>query len=144
MLALSVMPVIGRRRQWRAAVQQMVTIGADAADGGRLVVLHRVAALQARRSYAASAPCTSSSIWFTRELCALITAPAASGRTASAIAAEVGTMVVTEEIDALRLVGLDPVARLLSSSQALTTLRQIGWMRAGSVRACRVLQASAV
>ena len=24
------MPVIGRRRQWRAAVQQMVTIGADA------------------------------------------------------------------------------------------------------------------
>ena len=32
-----------------------------------------------------------------------------SGRSASAIAAEVGTMVVTEEIDALRVMGLDPV-----------------------------------
>jgi ABC-type transporter Mla maintaining outer membrane lipid asymmetry permease subunit MlaE len=83
-------------------------------------------------------------ISFTRELGALITALAVSRRTASAIAAEVGKMVVTEEIDALRLMGLDPVARLLSSSQALATLRQIGWMSARSLRARRVLQASAV
>jgi energy-coupling factor transporter ATP-binding protein EcfA2 len=48
-------------------------------------------------------------ITFTRELGALITAIAVSGRTASAISAEVGTMVVTEEIDALRVMGLDPV-----------------------------------
>ena len=46
---------------------------------------------------------------FTRELGALITAIAVSGRSASAIAAEVGTMMVTEEIDALRVMGLDPV-----------------------------------
>jgi phospholipid/cholesterol/gamma-HCH transport system permease protein len=32
-----------------------------------------------------------------------------SGRSASAISAEIGTMVVTEEIDALRVMGLDPV-----------------------------------
>jgi phospholipid/cholesterol/gamma-HCH transport system permease protein len=32
-----------------------------------------------------------------------------SGRSASAISAEIGTMMVTEEIDALRVMGLDPV-----------------------------------
>jgi phospholipid/cholesterol/gamma-HCH transport system permease protein len=40
---------------------------------------------------------------------ALITAIAVSGRSASAISAEVGAMVVTEEMDALRVMGLDPV-----------------------------------
>jgi len=46
---------------------------------------------------------------FTRELGALMTAIAVSGRSASAISAEVGTMVVTEEMDALRVMGLNPV-----------------------------------
>lgn len=46
---------------------------------------------------------------FTRELGPLITALAVSGRSASAISAEIGTMVVTEEVDALRVMGLDPV-----------------------------------
>jgi phospholipid/cholesterol/gamma-HCH transport system permease protein len=48
-------------------------------------------------------------IGFTRELGPLITAIAVSGRSASAIAAEVSTMVVTEEVDALRVMELEPV-----------------------------------
>jgi phospholipid/cholesterol/gamma-HCH transport system permease protein len=48
-------------------------------------------------------------IGFTREPDPLITALAVSGRSASAISAEIGTMMVTEEIDALRAIGLDPV-----------------------------------
>jgi len=48
-------------------------------------------------------------VGFTRELGPLITAIAVSGRSASAIAAEIGTMVVTEEVDALRAMGLDPI-----------------------------------
>jgi phospholipid/cholesterol/gamma-HCH transport system permease protein len=48
-------------------------------------------------------------VGFTRELGALVTAIAVSGRSASAIAAEVGTMVVTQEVDALRVMGLDPI-----------------------------------
>jgi phospholipid/cholesterol/gamma-HCH transport system permease protein len=48
-------------------------------------------------------------IAFTRELGALVTAIAVSGRSASAISAEVGTMVVAEEMDALRVMGLNPV-----------------------------------
>jgi phospholipid/cholesterol/gamma-HCH transport system permease protein len=46
---------------------------------------------------------------FTRELGALVTAIAVSGRSASAISAEVGTMVAAEEMDALRVMGLNPV-----------------------------------
>ena len=46
---------------------------------------------------------------FTRELGALVTAIAVSGRSVSAISAEVGTMVVTEEMDALRVMGLNPL-----------------------------------
>jgi phospholipid/cholesterol/gamma-HCH transport system permease protein len=48
-------------------------------------------------------------VGFTRELGALMTAIAVSGRSASSISAEVGTMVVTEEMDALRVMGLNPV-----------------------------------
>ena len=61
---------------------------------------------------------------FTRELGALITAIAVSGRSASAISAEVGTMVVTEEMDALRVMGLNPVEFTLAPKYlgALITL----------------------
>jgi phospholipid/cholesterol/gamma-HCH transport system permease protein len=63
-------------------------------------------------------------IGFTRELGPLITALSVSGRSASAISAEIGTMVVTEEIDALRVMGLDPVEFTLAPKYlaALITL----------------------
>ncbi|HUT25576.1 MAG TPA: ABC transporter permease, partial [Sumerlaeia bacterium] len=44
-----------------------------------------------------------------RELGALMTAIILAGRSASAFAAEIGTMKVNEEIDALKTMGLDPV-----------------------------------
>ena len=63
-------------------------------------------------------------IAFTRELGPLITALSVSGRSASAISAEIGTSVVTEEIDALRVMGLDPVEFTLAPKYlgALVTL----------------------
>ena len=48
-------------------------------------------------------------IGFTRELGPLVTAIAVSGRSGSAFSAEIGTMVVTEEVDALRVMAFDPV-----------------------------------
>jgi phospholipid/cholesterol/gamma-HCH transport system permease protein len=48
-----------------------------------------------------------------RELGPLIAAIILSGRTGSAYAAELGTMTVNEEIDALRIMGVDPVAMLV-------------------------------
>jgi phospholipid/cholesterol/gamma-HCH transport system permease protein len=49
------------------------------------------------------------SISIVRELGPLIAAILMAGRTASAFAAELGTMTVTDEISALRAMGLDPV-----------------------------------
>lgn len=44
-----------------------------------------------------------------REMAAVITAVVMAGRTGAAFAAEIATMQVNEEIDALRVLGLDPV-----------------------------------
>ena len=85
-----------------------------AADGGHYVVLRGIRACAAERGgitpiQRGAVRGQSRGDHLHRELGALITAIAVSGRTASAISAEVGTMVVTEEIDALRVMGLDPV-----------------------------------
>jgi phospholipid/cholesterol/gamma-HCH transport system permease protein len=48
-----------------------------------------------------------------RELGPLMAAVILSGRTGSAFAAELGTMTVNEEVDALRIMGIDPVAWLV-------------------------------
>jgi phospholipid/cholesterol/gamma-HCH transport system permease protein len=110
-----IMPVVGKRRRWRAAVRQMLSIGADALPmaGTMSFCVGYVLALQSaaelRRFSALQFVVNLVAISFTRELGALLTAIAVSGRSASAISAEVGTMVVTEEIDALHVMGLDPV-----------------------------------
>ena len=48
-----------------------------------------------------------------REMGALITAIVVAGRSASAFAAQIGTMKINEEIDAMRVIGLDPVIVLV-------------------------------
>ncbi len=65
----------------------------------------------------------------TRELGPLITAIMVAGRSGSAVAAEIGTMVITEEIDALRTMGLNPTrflivpkAMAISVTQPLLTM----------------------
>jgi phospholipid/cholesterol/gamma-HCH transport system permease protein len=53
------------------------------------------------------------SISLLRELAALLAAVILAGRTGSAFAAEIGTMKVNQEIDALRTMGVDPVTMLV-------------------------------
>jgi phospholipid/cholesterol/gamma-HCH transport system permease protein len=48
-----------------------------------------------------------------REFAPLIGAIIIAGRSGSAYAAQIGTMVVAEEIDALRTIGIDPLQRLV-------------------------------
>jgi len=50
---------------------------------------------------------------FLRELAVLLTAIILAGRTASAFTAQVGSMKVGEEVDAMRTMGLDPVELLV-------------------------------
>ncbi|MDX1389321.1 MAG: ABC transporter permease [Acidobacteriota bacterium] len=52
-------------------------------------------------------------ITMTRELAPLITAIIVAGRVGSAIAAELGTMKVSQEVDALTVMGIDPVSYLV-------------------------------
>jgi phospholipid/cholesterol/gamma-HCH transport system permease protein len=110
-----VLPIVGGRRRWRSAIEQMLAIGASALPmaGAMSLCTGFILALQSaselRRFGALEFVVNLVAIGFTRELGPLITALSVSGRSASAIAAEIGTMVVTEEIDALRVMGLDPV-----------------------------------
>jgi phospholipid/cholesterol/gamma-HCH transport system permease protein len=53
-------------------------------------------------------------VGFTRELGPLLTAIAVSGRSGSAFAAEIGTMKVTEELDSLRVMALEPIEFVLA------------------------------
>ena len=48
-----------------------------------------------------------------REMGALITAIVVAGRSASAFAAQIGTMKINEEVDALRVIGIDPMVVLV-------------------------------
>ncbi len=110
-----VLPIVGKRKRWQSAVQQMLVIGANALPMAGIMslcvgfVLALQTASELRRFSALEFVVDLVAVSFTRELGALITAIAVSGRSASAISAEVGTMVVTEEVDALRVMGLDPV-----------------------------------
>jgi phospholipid/cholesterol/gamma-HCH transport system permease protein len=69
----------------------------------------------------------------TRELCPLMTAIILSGRSGAAFAAELGTMTVEEELDALRTIGLSPqrwlvlprVAALVLVAPVLTLLADV-------------------
>lgn len=49
-----------------------------------------------------------------RELGPMITGLLASGRNASGIASELGSMVVTEQVDAMRAMGTDPIRKLVT------------------------------
>jgi phospholipid/cholesterol/gamma-HCH transport system permease protein len=110
-----VFPIVGAGRRWHSAVEQMLAIGASALPMSGIMslctgfILALQSATELRRYGALEFVVNLVAIGFTRELGPLITAICVSGRSASAISAEIGTMVVGEEVDALRVMGLDPV-----------------------------------
>jgi phospholipid/cholesterol/gamma-HCH transport system permease protein len=57
-----------------------------------------------------------------RELAPILTALVVGGRVSAGIAAELGGMAVTEQIDAVRVLGADPLARLVAPRLFATTL----------------------
>src|SRR6202451_1431113 len=113
-------PVIGSASRWKSAIGQMLAVGVDAIPmvGVMAVcsgfILAMQGATELRRFGAIQLVIDLVTIGFTRELGPLLTAIAVSGRSGSAFSAEIGTMVVTEEIDALRTMGIDPVEFVLA------------------------------
>jgi phospholipid/cholesterol/gamma-HCH transport system permease protein len=114
------LPVIGNRHRWRSAIQQMVVIGVDAFPMVGIMalctgfILAMQGASELRRFGAMSLVVDLVSIGFTRELGPLLAAIAVSGRSGSAFSAEIGSMIVTQEIDALRTMAVDPIDFVLA------------------------------
>ena len=118
-LRLLVLSPLKRSRMLQRAIHEAMAIGVGAIPIVSLIAffvgviialqgayeLQRIGAMQLVASLVA--------ISITRELGPLITAIVVIGRSGSAFAAEIGTMRVTEELDALKTMALDPVAFLV-------------------------------
>src|SRR6202040_3712538 len=78
------------------------------------LILALQSAYELRKFGAIDLVATAVAVSMTRELGPLITAIVVIGRSGSAFAAEIGTMKVTEEIDALEVMAINPVHFLVS------------------------------
>lgn len=116
----SALPFVGNPYRWKESVRQMLQIGVDALPMVSLMaictgfILAMQGASELRRFGAIHYVIDLVSVGFTRELGPLLTAIAVSGRSGSAFAAEIGTMKVTEELDSLRVMALDPIEFVLA------------------------------
>src|ERR1700747_1788514 len=114
------LPFVGNRHRWQASVRQMMEIGVEALPMVSLMaictgfILAMQGASELRRFGALHYVIDLVVVGFTRELGPLLTAVAVSGRSGSAFAAEIGTMKVTEEIDALKVMAFEPVEFVLA------------------------------
>ena len=108
-----------RRIAWARVAGEMVQMGSRALGvvgliaalvGGTMALQ---AAAQLRQFGATVFVVDLLAVSVTRELGPLITAIVVAGRSGSAVAAELGTMVISEEIDALRTMGINPVRMLV-------------------------------
>jgi phospholipid/cholesterol/gamma-HCH transport system permease protein len=113
-------PFQGKPLRWRAAISQATEVGVRALPILSLITffIGLILALQAgyelRKLGALSYVPGTVAISVTRELGPLITAILVIGRSGSAFAAELGTMRVTEEIDALETMAIEPVDFLVT------------------------------
>jgi phospholipid/cholesterol/gamma-HCH transport system permease protein len=117
---VSALPFVGNRHRWQESVRQMLQIGVDALPMVSLMaictgfILAMQGASELRRFGAIHYVIDLVAVGFTRELGPLLTAIAVSGRSGSAFAAEIGTMKVTEELDSLRVMALEPIEFVLA------------------------------
>jgi phospholipid/cholesterol/gamma-HCH transport system permease protein len=116
----SVMNIFTPPRYWADTVEQMDIIGVGALVivaiasffiGGVLVIN---TAAQLEKFGMAQLTGEGVSLALVRELGPTITALLIAGRNASGIASELGSMVVTEQVDAMRALGTDPIRKLMT------------------------------
>lgn len=115
-----VAPFKGQALRVERAVHQALAVGVEALPIISLitffmgVILALQGAYELRRFGALQFVANAVAISMTRELGPLMTAIVVIGRSGSAFAAEIGTMKVTEEIDALETMALNPVHFLVT------------------------------
>jgi phospholipid/cholesterol/gamma-HCH transport system permease protein len=106
------------RVRWAALVEQCVDIGSRALGIVALIVflvgltVAFQSAFQLRQFGAAIYVADLTAVSVVREMGPLMTAILVAGRSGSSIAAEIATMQVSEEIDALKVMGIDPIGFL--------------------------------
>ncbi|MGH9789151.1 MAG: MlaE family ABC transporter permease, partial [Candidatus Acidiferrales bacterium] len=114
-----VAPVQGKGLRGRAAVHQMVLTGVNAIPIVSLIalfvglILSIQTAYELRKFGATTLVVNVVAIAMTRQLGPLMTAVIVAGRSASSFAAELGTMKVGEELDALETMGLSRIKFLV-------------------------------
>lgn len=115
-----VAPLRGKGFRVQSALDQAVLIGVNAFPIVALIsfLIGLIMAMQSDyqlRQFGASIFVADLvGVALTREIAPLMTAVIVAGRSGSAIAAEIGTMKVTEEIDALQTMGFNPVKFLVA------------------------------
>lgn len=114
-----VAPIKGKGFSWRSTFEQMVRIGYESVPIVSLIaffvglIIAMQSAYQLQQFGATIYVANLVAVSIIRELSPLLTAIIVTGRNGSAITAEIGTMKVSEEIDALRTMGLNPVRFLV-------------------------------
>lgn len=115
-----VMSPLKRTRMLQRAIHQAMAAGVDAIPIVSLItffiglIIALQGAYELKKLGAISLVASMVAISITRELGPLVTAIMVIGRSGSAFAAEIGTMRVTEELDALETMALDPLAFLVA------------------------------
>ena len=115
-----VLPFMGRRGRWKTAMRQMAAIGVDGLPiisimsvcAGFILAMQTGSVL--RKFGALQYVMDVVGVGFTREIGPLLTALIVCGRSGSAFSAEIGTMVVTSEIDAMKTMAIDPIELVLT------------------------------
>jgi phospholipid/cholesterol/gamma-HCH transport system permease protein len=113
-------PFQGKPLRLQRAISQAMDVGVRALPILSLItffiglILALQAAYELRRFGAINYVATAVAISMSRELGPLITAIVVIGRSGSAFAAEIGTMKVTEEIDALETMAISPIRFLVT------------------------------
>ncbi|RPI01662.1 MAG: ABC transporter permease [Calditrichaeota bacterium] len=113
-------PFRGKPIRWGATFVQMVRIGVESVPIVSVIsfcvglIIAMQAAYQLERFGATIYVADLVGVSMCRELGPLITAIIIAGRSGSAIAAEIGTMKVSEELDALQTMALNPIGFLVA------------------------------
>lgn len=117
-----------RRLRWNAVVTQFEAVGVNALGIVGLmsfligVVIAQQGAVQLQQFGLESFTINLSARSSIKELGLLMTAIMVAGRSGSAFAAQIGTMKLTEEIDAMRTIGISPIEALVLPRVLATTL----------------------
>ncbi|MCG8607118.1 ABC transporter permease [bacterium] len=112
-------PLRGQKFSWQSTFEQMVRIGYESIPIVALIsffvglIIAMQSAYQLQQFGATIYVANLVAVSITRELAPLLTAIIVTGRSGSAITAEIGTMKVSEEIDALRTMGFNPIKFLV-------------------------------